>query len=55
MPPLSRLLGRTLGRTLGIMGSLTLKLRLVRKAWLILFGIAALVVLGALALALLNG
>ena len=52
LPRPSRLLGKTLGRTLGFLGSLALKLGMARKALLVLAGVAALVVLGLLALAL---
>jgi hypothetical protein len=49
---LRRLLGRTLGLTLGIAGLLALKLGIARKALLILGGIAALVLVCLLLLAL---
>jgi hypothetical protein len=49
---LRRLLGRTLGLTLGIAGLLALKLGIARKALLILSGIAALVLVCLLLLAL---
>jgi hypothetical protein len=47
-----RLLGRLLGLTLGIEGLLALKLGIARKALLILSGIAALVLVCLLLLAL---
>jgi hypothetical protein len=49
---LRRLLGRTLGLTLGIAGLLAPKLGIARKALLILGGIAALVLVCLLLLAL---